>query len=213
MGGEEVFRCERAKGSSIGATIVGFFGAVWLMLGLVSAGHFVAGGSCGRAAGFHPDRIPRCAGAEAASEDRRSGNARKEADDARVHDRECRAVGRNFRSGESACKSAPQRMDHSRDCLDRWRSFSSAGTDILGPAACEDRDCDDAVRGGCPLASDFGSGHGGVRGCRLDFVDQRGGCSVCSVSAFRSGKRKQLHPAGGWIGLHQRLRGRMIWAL
>ncbi len=39
MGGEEVFRCERAKGSSIGATIVGFFGAVWLMLGLVSAGH------------------------------------------------------------------------------------------------------------------------------------------------------------------------------
>ncbi len=38
MSREEVFRMERAKGSSIGATIVGFFGAAWLMLGMVSAG-------------------------------------------------------------------------------------------------------------------------------------------------------------------------------
>lgn len=34
----ESSRIERAQGSSIGATIVGFFGAVWLMLGMVSAG-------------------------------------------------------------------------------------------------------------------------------------------------------------------------------
>lgn len=38
MSGEEIFRMERAKGASIGATIVGFFGGVWLMLGMSSAG-------------------------------------------------------------------------------------------------------------------------------------------------------------------------------
>lgn len=34
----EVFRCERAKGASIGATITGGFGAVWLALGMTAAG-------------------------------------------------------------------------------------------------------------------------------------------------------------------------------
>lgn len=34
----EVFRNERAKGASIGATIVGGFGAVWLAMGMASAG-------------------------------------------------------------------------------------------------------------------------------------------------------------------------------
>ena len=34
----EVFRTERAKGASIGATIVGGFGAAWLALGMTSAG-------------------------------------------------------------------------------------------------------------------------------------------------------------------------------
>ncbi len=34
----EVFRNERAKGASIGATIVGGFGAVWLAMGMTSAG-------------------------------------------------------------------------------------------------------------------------------------------------------------------------------
>lgn len=38
MSYEEVFCLERAKGSSIGATMVGFFGAAWLLLGMVSAG-------------------------------------------------------------------------------------------------------------------------------------------------------------------------------
>ncbi len=38
MSPAEVFRSERAKGSSIGATIMGGFGAVWLALGMVSAG-------------------------------------------------------------------------------------------------------------------------------------------------------------------------------
>ena len=38
MSGEEIFRMERAKGSSIGATIVGFFGGAWLALGMASAG-------------------------------------------------------------------------------------------------------------------------------------------------------------------------------
>ena len=38
MSGKEVFKLERARGLSIGATIVGFFGAVWLTLGMVSAG-------------------------------------------------------------------------------------------------------------------------------------------------------------------------------
>jgi hypothetical protein len=38
MSGEEIFRIERANGASIGATIVGFFGAAWLTLGMVSAG-------------------------------------------------------------------------------------------------------------------------------------------------------------------------------
>ncbi|MGA9717404.1 MAG: hypothetical protein WBQ79_03915 [Acidobacteriaceae bacterium] len=35
---EEIFCMERAKGASIGATIVGFFGAAWLMLGMMGAG-------------------------------------------------------------------------------------------------------------------------------------------------------------------------------
>jgi len=34
----EVFRSERAKGASIGATIVGAFGAAWLAMGMTSAG-------------------------------------------------------------------------------------------------------------------------------------------------------------------------------
>ena len=34
----EVFRCERAKGASMGATIMGGFGAVWLALGMTAAG-------------------------------------------------------------------------------------------------------------------------------------------------------------------------------
>jgi hypothetical protein len=38
MSGEEIFRMERAKGSSIGATIVGGFGAAWLAMGMASAG-------------------------------------------------------------------------------------------------------------------------------------------------------------------------------
>ena len=38
MSGEEIFYMERARGASIGATIVGFFGAAWLMLGMMSAG-------------------------------------------------------------------------------------------------------------------------------------------------------------------------------
>jgi hypothetical protein len=38
MSGEVMFRLERARGSSIGATIVGFFGAVWLTLGMMVAG-------------------------------------------------------------------------------------------------------------------------------------------------------------------------------
>jgi hypothetical protein len=38
MNGAEIFRYERAKGSTIGATIVGGFGAVWLTIGLVKAG-------------------------------------------------------------------------------------------------------------------------------------------------------------------------------
>jgi hypothetical protein len=38
MNPQEIFQCERAKGSSIGATIMGFFGAAWLMLGMVSGG-------------------------------------------------------------------------------------------------------------------------------------------------------------------------------
>jgi hypothetical protein len=38
MNPAEVFCSERAKGSSIGATIMGGFGAVWLALGMVSAG-------------------------------------------------------------------------------------------------------------------------------------------------------------------------------
>ena len=38
MNQAEMFRCERAKGASIGATIAGGFGAVWLALGMTSAG-------------------------------------------------------------------------------------------------------------------------------------------------------------------------------
>lgn len=38
MNPAEVFQGERAKGASIGATIVGGFGAVWLALGMVGAG-------------------------------------------------------------------------------------------------------------------------------------------------------------------------------
>ena len=38
MSGEAVFKLERARGCSIGATIVGFFGAAWLTLGMMSAG-------------------------------------------------------------------------------------------------------------------------------------------------------------------------------
>jgi hypothetical protein len=38
MSPDEVFRIERARGSSIGATVVGFFGAAWLMWGMVSGG-------------------------------------------------------------------------------------------------------------------------------------------------------------------------------
>lgn len=38
MSQAEVFRCERAKGASIGATITGGFGAVWLALGMTAAG-------------------------------------------------------------------------------------------------------------------------------------------------------------------------------
>lgn len=38
MNQAEIFRSERAKGASIGATIVGGFGAAWLALGMISAG-------------------------------------------------------------------------------------------------------------------------------------------------------------------------------
>ncbi len=38
MNPAEIFQWERARGSSIGATIVGFFGAAWLALGMVSGG-------------------------------------------------------------------------------------------------------------------------------------------------------------------------------
>jgi hypothetical protein len=38
MSPNEVFRIERARGSSISATIMGFFGATWLMWGMVSSG-------------------------------------------------------------------------------------------------------------------------------------------------------------------------------
>ncbi|HEY3989547.1 MAG TPA: hypothetical protein VGM02_09640 [Acidobacteriaceae bacterium] len=38
MSSEEVFRMDRAKGSSIGATIVGGFGGVWLAMGMTAAG-------------------------------------------------------------------------------------------------------------------------------------------------------------------------------
>jgi hypothetical protein len=34
----EIFRSERARGASIGATIMGGFGAAWLTLGMISAG-------------------------------------------------------------------------------------------------------------------------------------------------------------------------------
>ncbi len=38
MSSAEVFRSERARGASIGATIVGGFGAVWLAMGMSAAG-------------------------------------------------------------------------------------------------------------------------------------------------------------------------------
>ncbi len=38
MNQTEIFRSERARGASIGATIVGGFGAAWLALGMTSAG-------------------------------------------------------------------------------------------------------------------------------------------------------------------------------
>jgi hypothetical protein len=42
MNHEELFRSERAKGASIGATIVGGFGAAWLTMGMAIAGVPVA---------------------------------------------------------------------------------------------------------------------------------------------------------------------------
>jgi hypothetical protein len=38
MNQAEIFQCERARGASIGATIVGGFGAAWLAMGITGAG-------------------------------------------------------------------------------------------------------------------------------------------------------------------------------
>ena len=105
---------ERARGASIGATIVGFFGAAWLMLGMMSAG--VSWQM--RLAAVLPVlaliAVSRRAGAAAAAEDCRGGDAGEETDDARVRRGECRAVGRDFRGGQSAAQTCTSRRGSSR---------------------------------------------------------------------------------------------------